>query len=414
MMQSLNLAYTLPFPTRSGYDLRVWNICACLSPRIRQTLLCRNQQPVGSDCQEHFRGKGITLRSLHLPAPGRVAKGVKALGFLLSAYPVMMAGWQFAQMRRELARLLAKESFDLIVMEGIWLAAYWPLIERSRAVKILNHFDLEAVSLRRQASVMQPGFQRALYLHDARRMQKLENRIIRKADWVWVTSPREKQILLERDPALPVEVAPNGVDCDAIRPLPAVESRELLFVGSMSHYPNVDAVLYFAREVLPLLRRSIPDAVFRIVGRGTGPDIRELAKLPGVLVTGEVADLRPYYARCAACVVPLRSGGGTRLKILECMAYGRPVISTALGAEGIAIDDGVHFLKADTPAAMVEAIRKTLSQPELSLELVRNARARVEAQYDWKAIAGKMHDRYQDLVSRRAICLQQDGVLCKA
>jgi glycosyltransferase involved in cell wall biosynthesis len=401
MIQSLNLAYTLPYPARSGYDLRVWNLCSCMGPRIRHTLLCRHQEEMGPACTDAFREKGIDLHSLYLPAPGRMLKLAKGLRSLLSPYPVMSAGWMFPEMKRSLTDLLNARSFDLVVFEGIWLGAYWPLIARSGALKVLNHYDLEALSLRRQASVMRPGFEKVLFLHDARRMQIMEDRIIRAADWVWVTSEREKHVLLGRYPNLPVGVAPNGVDCQAKIPIPPVASHELLFVGCMRHFPNVDAVRYFTREVFPLLRLVVPDVTFRIIGRGTGPDIQELAKIPGVIVTGEVVDLLPYYQRCAACVVPLRSGGGTRLKILECMAYGRPVVSTSLGAEGIEIKDGVHYLLGDTPLAMIEAIRRILTTPGLAADLVSRARTQVEAKYAWTTIADGMVDRYRMLLSAR-------------
>jgi glycosyltransferase involved in cell wall biosynthesis len=401
MIRSLNLAYTLPYPARNGYDLRVWNICRCLSNRLRQTLLCRHQIPPESGYDNLFQENGIELRSLHLPAPGKARKCVKALRFLFSPYPVMAAGWMFPDLQRALSDLLKRGSFDIAVMEGIWLASYWPLIKRSGALAVLNHFDLEANSLRRQASVMKPGLLRALYLHDAKRMQKIENWITREADWIWVTSEHEKQILMDQNPALPIGVAPNGVDCESKTPLPPVSSRELLFVGCMNHYPNVDAVKYFVTQVFPLLRQVVPDAVFRIVGRGTGSAIREYGKIPGVIVTGEVADLLPYYNRCAACVVPLRSGGGTRLKILECMAYGRPVVSTSLGAEGIEIEDGLHFLKADTPLAIVEAIRKIMTDPIFTGELVRQARLKIQEKYSWVTIAETMNTRYCNLLNRK-------------
>lgn len=401
MIHSLNLAYSLPYPARSGYDLRVWNLCCCLARRMHHTILCRHQTPPGSECMDVFREKGIDLHSLHLPAPGRMNKCAKGLRFLLSPYPLMAAGWMFAEMERSLVDLLNKRSFDLIVMEGIWLGAYWPLIASSGAIKVLNHYDLEALSLRRQASVMKPGLEKALFLYDARRMQKMEDRILLTADWIWVTSAREQQVLLQRYPALPVGLAPNGVDCGAKKLLAPVSGHEILFVGCMRHFPNVDAVRYFVREVLPLLRQKVPDALFRVVGRGTGPDIRELAKNPGVVITGEVSDLLPYYRQCAACVVPLRSGGGTRLKILECMAYGRPVVSTSLGAEGIEIEDGRHFLRADTPAAMVDSILRIFSSPGVGAELTAHARTRVEEKYDWATIAAGMDDRYRSLLARK-------------
>lgn len=221
------------------------------------------------------------------------------------------------------------------------------------------------------------------------------------ADLVWVTSEVDRDAILKENAMLPVQVAPNGVDTDEIRFLNPEPSHEILFVGTLSQPANADAVTYFARDIFPLLRAAVPDAVFRVIGRNPGPAIRELGHISGVTITGAVDDVTPWYRRCAAAVVPLRAGGGTRLKILEAMAYGRPVVSTVMGCEGIQAESGRHVLLADSPRDIAASLRDILVRPDEGVRLSREARKLVEERYSWKRIASGMQIIYEQKVQAR-------------
>jgi polysaccharide biosynthesis protein PslH len=401
-LRCLTLAYSFPYPPRSGYDLRVCNLARHLAPDIDQTLLCRSAAPVDaarmSECLRDFRDAHV----LHIPRPGLPAKVFKVLRFLPGPYPIGAAGMHFASMRNRLGQLMESTAFDFVVLEGAWLCSYWPVICRSKALRILNATDVEASLQQRQAEMLKPGIERTRHLLATGRLAEAEKAIVRTADLVWTCSRRDCDYFREAVPGARVEVAPNGVDCDAIQPLPPSATKEILFVGYFRHRPNLDGVLYFAREVYPLLRAKVPDATLCIVGRGAPPEVVSLAGIPGITVAGEVPELEPYYRRCAASVVPLRAGGGTRLKILESMAFGRPVVSTTIGAEGLDVVHGRHLLIADDAAGIAGALARVIQHPDIAGSLAANARALVEEKYNWQAIASRMAAEYRDLIRLRS------------
>jgi glycosyltransferase involved in cell wall biosynthesis len=225
-------------------------------------------------------------------------------------------------------------------------------------------------------------------LRTAPLIERAENRLLRTCDAHTVVSGRDREKLLLRRPGASIEVVPNGVDVAYYSSVTRVENpREILFVGSMDYHANVEAVTWFVSKVWPILKASIPDLTFRIVGRDPSTQVLALAA-PDVLVTGTVDDIRPFYARAAATVVPLRVGSGTRLKILESMAAGVPVVSTRLGAEGIDVHDGSDVILADSPAELADGLRRVVTDQVLSERLKREGRALVVRLYDWR-IAGE-------------------------
>jgi glycosyltransferase involved in cell wall biosynthesis len=181
------------------------------------------------------------------------------------------------------------------------------------------------------------------------------------------------------------------------RPLPHEDtSPSLLFIGNMGYPPCVDAVLYFCREIFPRIRRATGAAELWIVGRDPQPEVLQLNG-NGVHVTGQVDDVIPYYRQSAVCVVPLRAGGGTRLKILEAMALGRPVVSTAIGCEGLEVIDGEHLLIADDPDQFAEKTVRLLTNRKLYDHISTNGRKLAETRYDWDNIAGRLMQVYAEM-----------------
>jgi glycosyltransferase involved in cell wall biosynthesis len=171
-----------------------------------------------------------------------------------------------------------------------------------------------------------------------------------------------------------------------------------MFIGSMSYPPCIDAALYFCNEILPLIRRAVPGVSCHIVGRDPPSEVRRLTG-PGLVVTGRVPDVVPCYRESTVCVVPLRAGGGTRLKILEAMALGRPVVSTTIGCEGLDVVHGEHLLIADTPEAFATSTVRLVTQPALARSLCANARQLVEARYSWDPIANRLMEVYEGMVA---------------
>jgi glycosyltransferase involved in cell wall biosynthesis len=207
-------------------------------------------------------------------------------------------------------------------------------------------------------------------------------------------SEDDKKLLSTANPKLHVDVISNGVDTRLLNPLPPRNNQPtLLFIGTMNYKPCIDGMLFFYREVLPELKKKLPGIQLWIVGANPTPDVLALQG-EGVFVTGRVKDIIPYYAKSSISIVPLRAGGGTRLKVLEAMALGRPVVSTTIGSEGIDADDGKHLLIADDPEQFAEQIYALMSDRDLYQRIATNARELVVSKYDWDVLTHKLEQIY--------------------
>jgi glycosyltransferase involved in cell wall biosynthesis len=201
-------------------------------------------------------------------------------------------------------------------------------------------------------------------------------------------------------PGAVAELAPNGIDTARYAPAATVPAGPCAaFTGAMDYPPNVDAAAWFCEAILPAVRARLPGFMFRIVGRDPTPQVRALARRPGVVVTGEVPEIAPHLADCLALVVPLRAGGGTRLKILEALALGRPVVATRLGAEGLGLADGETVLLAETAAQFADHLAALAGSPALRERLARQGRALVEARYDWRHCLSGLDRLYERLLN---------------
>jgi glycosyltransferase involved in cell wall biosynthesis len=240
------------------------------------------------------------------------------------------------------------------------------------------------------------------------KLRRYEAIICRQAHAVLAVSSEDKQALLALHPALPIVVVPNGVDMEVYQPAQRIEGGEhassavgptLLFTGTMDFRPNVDAVQWFCREVLPKIWRRAPGARLLIVGRDPTPEVQALAQ-EGVVVTGQVEDDRPYFGQASVYVVPMRFGGGVRLKVLQAMASGVPVVSTPMGVQGISAVPGRHFLLATSPEEFAARVVELLEDPLLRARLAQEARLLVEQLYDWRVQAPKLEEVYERLRQR--------------
>jgi glycosyltransferase involved in cell wall biosynthesis len=245
----------------------------------------------------------------------------------------------------------------------------------------------------------------------ARLIERAEDRLLDTCATHTVTSERERQRLLARCPCANIHVIPNGVDAsyysakeiaEASRRTGERDSKKtILFVGSMDYHANIDAVTWFSRAAWPQIARNHSEIHFTIVGRDPAPEVFALAS-DRIHVTGTVDDVRPFYASAVAAVVPLRSGSGTRLKILEAMAAGVPVVSTRLGAEGIVAENDVHLLLADSGPEIAAAVHRVASSAETRARLSQVARALVRSAYDWSVIGNWLYEIHADLVESSA------------
>ncbi len=299
-----------------------------------------------------------------------------------------------------LQALTRSGAVDLIQCEGLELAHFlaglnFPLGERQPRM-ILDEHNAEYLLQRRiYENDWRSGWKRrpaALYsLVQARRLARYERASLARFERVVAVSEADRQALARLDPRHSARLAiiPNGLDLEEFQPLPDKPEEEpdrLVFTGTMDFRPNVDAVTWFVREVWPLVRVARPLARFTIVGRRPAPAVQFLARLPGIEVTGVVADARPYIRRSSLYVVPMRMGGGVRYKVLESLAMGKAVVTTTMGADGIPLRPGREALVADSPADFAAAILALLGDPTRRAELAGAGRAFVEAYFDWRKI----------------------------
>jgi polysaccharide biosynthesis protein PslH len=299
----------------------------------------------------------------------------------------------------ELDKHLAEHSYDAIVCEFVFMANYRFNVQSSRTRLVLDEHNIEYDLLRRTASATR--FDRKFF-HSVnwRKLKREEVRAWKRFDACTVTSQRDEAIVRAEADHLPTAVVPNGVDIDLFKPRAVpVEPMTLLFFGAINYYPNTDAALFFARQVLPLLSVHHPHVRFRIVGPvGEGP----VMDLDGehIQVVGFVDDVHAEIARAAIVVAPLRIGGGTRLKILEAMASGKAVVATRIGAEGIDVRSGHDILLADTAADQAREIGRLLDDDTLRQRLGAAARKTAVAQYSWRASANKLDAFLRELIAK--------------
>jgi glycosyltransferase involved in cell wall biosynthesis len=316
---------------------------------------------------------------------------VNVLRGLAGPLPVTVLNYTSQRIEEGISRLIQSGSFDSVQIEGVHLVEYVALIRKlSPQTRIVADWhNIESEIMWRYAETAGNPLRRLMAMRTAPLIERAENRLLRTCDAHTVVSGRDREKLLLRYPGANITLVPNGVDVAYFSSVTQqVENpREILFVGSMDYHANVEAVVWFVSKVWPILKASSSDLVFRIVGRNPSSEVLALAA-PDVLVTGTVDDLRPFYARAAATVVPLRVGGGTRLKILESMAAGVPVVSTRLGAEGIDVRDGSDIVLADSPAELADGLRGVVTDRILSERLKREGHALVARLYDWR-IAGE-------------------------
>ncbi len=304
---------------------------------------------------------------------------------------------------RKLRALVTSIDFDVVEFQHSKMALYLDeLPEEAGFKRILVLHNVTFEQYRSIARIGRGPVARLRAVLHSRMMRRWEPRMAERMDCCVTVSEADRALLQGASPGARVEVIPNGVDTRGYQPLPAADvGKAVLLVGKLSYAPGADAAIYFCREILPRVRGLSGDVETWIVGDNPPARVRELEE-DAIRITGRVDSVLPYYRRCAVCVVPLRAGGGTRLKVLEAMALGRPVVSTSLGCEGLDVVDGEHLLIADTPERFAEKTALLLSNESLHRRLTANARRLVEERYAWDVIAGRQMELYSKLAQSAA------------
>lgn len=391
----------------TGARLRNFHLANALAQQCSVTLvqlLQPGETPSDSHEKTNFE-RVLNFRKDRSYTPDKLLRG------LIGPVPIPVLNYSSAAVSRRLSELLEEGAFDAVQVESIHLFQYLGIIRaaRNHPPILFDWHNIESRLMWRYAEQENNLAKRIVARRTAQLLERVELRCLRVCDAHSVVSECDKIELLKRHPTAAVHVIPNGVDanfysnystevggCNGSR-----SHRTLLFVGSMDYHANIDAVGWFVRDIWPSLSREFPELEFTVVGRNPPASIHALAS-SRVRITGTVDDVRPFYSRALALVVPLRVGGGTRLKILESMAAGVPVISTTLGAEGLEANHSEHFLLADSAEEMASAIRFLLEDSVRTSRLIESAKALVAEEYDWMVLRERLFDVYHEMTARRS------------
>jgi sugar transferase (PEP-CTERM/EpsH1 system associated) len=400
-LQILYLAQRECIPANTGAKLRNLHLTRELARRASVTYLgfsdVANQT---IDEQALLDFKRTCQRVITVPLDRTYTLGKLICG-AVGRVPLTVLNYTTKSMKQALRRVLDENSFDVVQVESMLFSLYLPIIRaaRSRPKIVCDWHNIDSEVLR-QYSERTPNLMHRLYAKaTARRMEDLEQQMMAEFDAHIVVSERDRQRLLQLDPNACVYVIENGVDVASYSSLNQYRCNRILFVASMDYHANCDAAISFAREVWPGIRERNCDLTFTIVGRNPSRSVRALAEIAGVEVTGTVADVRPFYREAVAAVVPLRVGGGSRLKILEAMAAGVPVISSRLGAEGLAIKDGENIILAETAEEFRRAIFEMIRNEAKRQSIIASARNLVWNRYDWSVIGQSLFELHLRLAN---------------
>jgi polysaccharide biosynthesis protein PslH len=399
----LFLCQTLPYPPDGGAAIRSYNVLRLLARDYDVTALCfyrRGTTPDLAGSLAALRAIASSVEAFPIEQEHRRSRLVwDHARSVLTARAYTTYAYENAAFRLVLLEHLRSQRFVLVHVDSLDLSSYLPLL--ARAPIILVHHNVESALLRRRAAREPNGLRRAYLRLQSWLMQREERRWAPRVTLNIAVSDGDARDLTALVPGARIAVIPNGVDVETFAPTNGYAVDGIVFVGGMSWFPNADALAFFAQDILPLVRAADARVKVTWVGRALPREINTFARL-GIHLTGHVDDIRRFVRGAACYVVPLRVGGGTRLKILDAWAMGKAVVSTSVGCEGLDAVDGQNILIRDDPTAFAAAVTTVLGDPALRASLERNARLTAEQKYSWEVIGAMMRTAYAPIVAAKS------------
>jgi sugar transferase (PEP-CTERM/EpsH1 system associated) len=371
----------LPDPSW-GAGTRSYHLLKALADKHTVSLLSLSDE---NTTEAHKILQNIKLKQLRL-VPLQTSlqnKRAQQLASIIRNQSYLVNTYYKEEVQQAINTILAQDHYDAVIFESVFMAGYD--VPDELAI-IIDQHNIEHELLQRTYEQEQAHSRKWFNWWEARKLKPIELARCRKAQGVLVTSEREYALLQRLVPQCHVTVVPNGVDTQLFNKIAGQQevANRIVFTGTMNYYPNIQAVLFFARACWPRIQAQIPEATWQIVGKSPPPEVEQLATLPGVTVTGAVPDVRPYLAAASVAIAPLLIGSGTRLKILEALAMQKAVVSTSLGCEGLTVETGKHLCVADQPELFAQSIIDLLCSKEKRSSLGKAGRALVEAEYSWE------------------------------
>lgn len=400
--QRLNLIWVKMgglYPVNSGGRLRSFHILSELA-RHHDVTVVTTHAP-GEDPGPQKDNLAACKQVISVPF---VAPRKDSLAFLLalarswfSRLPVDMYKYRRADIQRQVSDLLDKENFDFCIADFLYAVANVP--SKLDIPLIYFSHNVEYMIWQRLYENETNLARKAVLALEWRKMRRYESTVCRSCDMTITVSETDRALFETRAADSCIRSIPTGVDIDYFKSAGLKENpMELVFTGSMDWHPNEDAILYFIDEVLPLIRQQLPAVGLSVVGRNPGDRLIAAARRAGVRVTGTVDDIRPYVERAAVYIVPLRIGGGTRLKIFEALSMARAVVSTSVGAEGLPLEEGIHIVRADTAGAFAESVVELLKDRQRRQRLGNAGRQLMQEKFAWPRVAQSFESLCREVV----------------
>ncbi len=360
-------------------------------------MICFSFEKQDQDLIGVFKGLGIQVTLVPIDEPSIIQK---ITGVLFKSVPFSISKYNTFCMRQEIEKTLKTQHFDAVHVDHLHMAHYKDCFKDIPC--ILDEHNVEYKILERCVKHERSFVKKALYYQQTSKMRSFESIKAKEFKGIFACSLDDQAILKEITAGqIPIYVIPNGVDTEYFNDGEQSISKEdaIVFTGSMDWLPNDDAITYFCDKILPLIWQRKNTVKFYVVGKNPSSLVKDLAKRdPRVIVTGRVDDVRPYMRRSKVFIVPLRIGGGTRLKILEAMAMGKAIVSTTIGAEGIEYTNGKNILLGDEPRDFADQVLFILNNDQRSQEIGREAYKFVREKYDWDTIGQKLKTIYEESI----------------
>lgn len=382
-------------PVDKGGRIRTYQMLRALSRQHHVTYLALDDgtaAPDAAECAREYCDRVIRV-PFHPPQKGSPSFYAALVANIASPLPYAVDRYRVSALTERLREHCAYGSADIVVCD--FLAPSINVPKDLGVPLVLFQHNIEAMIWQRHAQVAGSAFKRMYMKSQWRRMHVFEAAECRRVDSVIAVSPQDAEYFRHEYGVRRSAHVPTGVDTDFFTPRDVTLRRDgaMVFVGSMDWLPNEDGICWFAEAILPRIVAAVPHATLTIVGRN--PTKRVLAlhnPARGVVVTGSVPDVRPHVASAAVCIVPLRVGGGTRLKIFEGMAMALPTVSTTIGAEGLPVENGEHLLIGDTPESFATQCIALLSDPQRAMQIGASAHVLVSTNFSWDGVARRFAD----------------------
>jgi polysaccharide biosynthesis protein PslH len=400
-LRVLVLDEEIPFPPNSGKRLRTYNLMKHLA-RKHEILWVSRQLESAAYNRSGFEALGI--RTMLVGKAVRKKSGARfffsLVGNTLSAYPYVVSSHRSKELCLAAKQTYQSQACDLIHCEWTPYAVNMPKSLSCPTIGMAH--NVESVVWRRYQQIEQNPLKKLYLGLQADKMERFERQALPQFSRIISVSDQDKRIISQWVCSDHIAVVPNGVDIDFFERESGEEiPKSIIFIGSLDWRPNVDCVIYFLDEIWPLIKNSFPEAKFAVVGRNPLPRLASrIADEPAVTLHGSVEDVRPFINSAQVCIVPLRIGSGSRLKILEALAMEKPVVSTSVGAEGLDLENGRHVLIADNPADFADAVKRLFLNPAYRHSLALEGRQLAKEKYSWRILAEKLESEWQRTIQQ--------------